>query len=127
MFGLMCAHGEGMEQNFEEAEVWFRRLAEMGDVPGMFELGKLLLVIQSGNEGSIKEGVGLVRKAAELQYPEAMTCLGSMYVDGVGVPRSEIEARKWLEAAAQLGDAEAVAMLDSLKDDSLNAVKNPVE
>ena len=52
--------------------------------------------------------------AAEAGDPRSMLALGRLYLVGVGAPQDYVEAHKWLNLAAGLGEPEAVAERDTL-------------
>ena len=52
--------------------------------------------------------------AARANDTRAMLALGRAFVRGVGVPQDFVEAHKWLNLAAGLGDADAAAERDAL-------------
>ena len=53
----------------------------------------------------------LIGAAAQGQVPAAMFTLSNMLASGEGVAKDEVEARRWLEAAAALGYAAALQQL----------------
>jgi hypothetical protein len=55
-----------------------------------------------------------LRRAAEQDHAGAQYQLGLLYRDGIGVPRSESEAIKWLRLASSWGIAKAKRALDAL-------------
>ncbi|HSI39501.1 MAG TPA: tetratricopeptide repeat protein [Xanthobacteraceae bacterium] len=57
----------------------------------------------------------LARPQAEAGNAAAMTLMGEIYAQGNGVPQDLASAQKWYEAAAKLGDADAMFALGSLK------------
>ena len=58
--------------------------------------------------------VRLLQIAAVRGQKKAQRCLGIMYVKGVGVVRNLVRAEKWLLAAAEQGDGEAMYALSEL-------------
>ncbi len=61
--------------------------------------------------------------AARREVPEAMFILANMLLDGEGVARDEAEARRWLEAAAQMDHAEAWQQLALMEPDPVKAAQ----
>src|SRR5205085_4816720 len=45
------------------------------------------------------------------QDPKAMTLLGELYANGLGVPNNDVEAARWYSLAAERGDREAMFAL----------------
>lgn len=58
-----------------------------------------------------KQAYPIMKQAAELGHPSAMTILGSMFLLGQGVPENGIEAERWLKRALDLGYSEAESVL----------------
>lgn len=54
------------------------------------------------------------QQAAELGSTEAKTCIGDMFLDGVGVERDLLVAEKWLSEAASAGSLDACHSLGRL-------------
>ena len=103
---LMYFNGEGVPQDFTEAEKWWLLAAEQGhaeaqaDLAYMYENG---LGVQDNNEA-----VKWYRKAAEQGNREARYNLGLMYYIGEDI----VQAHVWLGIAAALGDENAQIALD---------------
>src|SRR5215831_4868777 len=51
------------------------------------------------------------RRVNEKQDPRAMTLLGELYANGLGVPLDEVKAAKWYQLAADRGDRDAMFAL----------------
>ncbi|MDE0371739.1 MAG: ankyrin repeat domain-containing protein [Rhodospirillales bacterium] len=64
--------------------------------------------------GRHAEGVTAWQEAARANDSRAMLALGRAFVAGVGVPQDYVEAHKWLNLAAGLGDGAAAAERDAL-------------
>jgi TPR repeat protein len=58
--------------------------------------------------------VRLIQIAAVRGHKKAQRCLGIMYIKGVGVVRNLVRAEKWLLAAAEQSDGEAMYALSEL-------------
>lgn len=59
--------------------------------------------------------------------PAAMTLIGKLYADGLGVARNEAEAARWYERAAALGDREAMFALGLARLEGVGGEKDPKE
>ena len=59
------------------------------------------------NARDFSRAAELYEKAAKLGAIRAMTAYGNILSQGIGVPKDPIEAHKWLEKAADSGDADA--------------------
>lgn len=58
--------------------------------------------------GRHEEAAHMLRKAAELGHGKAMSDLGALYSNGIGVSEDWDEAVKWWTKAVQAGDSEAI-------------------
>jgi tetratricopeptide (TPR) repeat protein len=58
--------------------------------------------------GRHEEAAHMLRKAAELGHGKAMSDLGALYSNGIGVSEDWEEAVKWWTKAVQAGDSEAI-------------------
>jgi hypothetical protein len=56
-------------------------------------------------------GKELFEKAAALSYPAAMTAIGLIYINGLGVPRDDAQALQWLQQAASLKNPRAMTLI----------------
>ncbi len=104
--GGMYQDGKGVEQDYQQALLWFTKAAEAGDVKAQFKLGDMY----ASGEGVAKDqgqAVRWFRKAAEAGNIAAQFNLGQMYVNGEGVPQDFRSAMYWYTKAAEAGDAVA--------------------
>ena len=60
------------------------------------------------NTGRYEEAAQMWKKAAELGHSKAMSDLGALYSNGLGVSEDWEEAVKWWTKAVQAGDSEAI-------------------
>src|SRR5271169_6176462 len=70
--------------------------------------------IRLGEEGKFAEAFPLLTLAARAGIPDAEYRVARSYLDGSGVPRSQVEGARWLQRAASHGYTEAQAMLAAL-------------
>jgi hypothetical protein len=99
----MYYNGEGVIQDYNEAEKWFRKAAEQEWSEAQFNLG----MMYSKGEGvpqDYKEAVKWFTKAAEQGLSKAQFNLGTMYGDGKGVIEDYVEAYKWTLLAGMNGE-----------------------
>lgn len=75
------------------------------------------------NNGEPALAVHWLGVAARREVPEAMFILANMLLDGEGAPKDEAEARRLLEAAAQLEYAEAWQQLALMEPDPVRAAQ----
>jgi TPR repeat protein len=104
--GVMYQEGQGVPQNSQEAEKWFRKASEQGEVHSQHVLGKLYDE-GKGVPQDYQEAVKWYRKAAEQGLAAAQSDLGVMYEKGQGVPQDAQEAVKWYRMAAGRGIPQA--------------------
>ncbi len=83
--------------------------AAAGDPVALFQLASAKL-----DAGDGKEGVKLMRQAAERGLPIAQYRMGKIYEDGILVPKDEAAARRWTERAANGGNRRAMHNLAML-------------
>jgi TPR repeat protein len=62
----------------------------------------------------MKEALRWVQKAADAEYPAAMTLLGTAYLHGRGFAKDEKQAIGWFRKAADRGDSDAIKQLAEL-------------
>ena len=104
--GAMHANGEGVPQDFAEAEIWYRKAAEQNDADTQYQLGSMYS-IGLGIPKDHAEAARWVRKAAEQGFAKAQNHLGSSYVTGEGVPKDYVSAHMWFDLAAAQGHENA--------------------
>ncbi len=95
----------GSEGSYDpvEAERWFRRAAEQGDVSAQMELASLYSTGAPGVPTDAAEVARWYRRAAEQGDAVAQNNLGVLYRDGKGVPQDGAEALRWLLQAFEQG------------------------
>ncbi len=69
---------------------------------------------QAWDAGSVDEAVAQWRAAADEGDRRAMLSLGRLYAQGMGVLQDPVEAHKWFNLAASLGEAAALEERDAL-------------
>lgn len=113
-YGRFCYEGSLVDQDYDEAAVWWLEAAKQGHVKARTQLGHLLrggLGFELEDEQIARRWVEYERSFAEAGDAEAQSNLGRMYEEGRGVDRDESEAERWLRRAAAQGDAEAKLLL----------------
>ena len=111
----VCYHSgrDGIEQDYEQAAIWYQRAAEQGHVRASFYLG-MLYQNGKGAEQNYKKATELFMSAAESGYDKAQINLGIFYVKGIGVPKDYTKAEFWFQKAADQGNKKAVGWLKFL-------------
>ena len=111
--GNLYRDGKGVPQNAYIARDWQEKAAAQGDRDAMYALGSLYQQGALGISGNGQHALAFywLEQAAMRGNPRAQYELGGRYLRGEGVPRSEETALKWWQAAADLGDQEAITAL----------------
>ena len=112
--GLLYDQGLGTPPSVETALGFLRRAASLGHAGACCELGRLLEQGR-GSELQPGEAISAYFAASRLGHPRALVRVARFYLTGApGLAPDAGIARSCLEQAARLGDAEAVALLQSL-------------
>ncbi|GHT42616.1 hypothetical protein FACS189443_5830 [Planctomycetales bacterium] len=119
--GLMYFQGEGVKQDYAEAEKWYRKAAEQGHATVQYSLG-VLYFQGEGVKQDYAEAAKWFRKAAEQGDADAQRILGLMYFKGEGVKQDYAEAAKWFRKAAKQGNADAQRILCGMSFDKKGGV-----
>ena len=125
--GLAYMRLDANEKRFnpEEAASMLTRAADAGDPEAMFELGKLYEQ-GIGVKQDVKRAVELFRKAADLDFADAINDLGFLHFQGgEGVVRDQKRALEFFERAARLRHPEAMFNYAALIDDGVVPGKTP--
>jgi TPR repeat protein len=106
--------GPGIERNFEEAMVWYSRAAAHGNIDAIYSVAWAYFsgegVLQSFSDAAV-----WFEKAVAHCHKKACRNLGKILYFGLGgVPQHVDRGRKLWEQAADLGDAEAAAIIGKL-------------
>ena len=94
--GKVYRDGLGVEPDMGQAELWFRRSAESGNVCSEYILGKLLLA-----HNRTREAVKWLEQAAEHDDQFARYRLGKLYLIGEVVEKDVEQAVDYLTASAE--------------------------
>jgi TPR repeat protein len=97
--GWLYQKGIGSVVDFKKAETWYRRAyEEKSSKLATYYLGNLYLDMKDYSRAQEAFTAGLL-----MEYAPAITCLGQMYVDGIGVSKDLEKARSMFEKATLLG------------------------
>ena len=108
--GRAYFRGEGVQQSYEQAGLWYRKSADQGNLKAMHNLG-ILFLQGLGTPKDEAEGYRWIRMAAEKGDPLSISLCGILLCDGRGVAKNAPEGLIWLHKAAEAGDANALARL----------------
>lgn len=109
--GLIYLRGEGVEQSFEKAFMWFRRGRVNGDALCQYQIG-LMYLHGYGVEQDALKAATYFSAASEQDYPAAQTRLGALFLDQGDVAT----ATKYFDLAARYGWMEAYYYLAEIFD-----------
>ncbi len=92
-------HGKGIEQDYREAEQWYKHSADRGCSRAMWELAK---AYRKGTfvEADFSDYLHFLKKAAGAGIPEARLELALLNISGDMVPRNPRIAFNWMRLAA---------------------------
>ncbi len=93
----------GLSLDYTMAMHWFSNAVANGRISGLNSIG-YLHEHGLGVPRNLQSAVESYRKAAEAGDARAQMNLGRMYLEGSGVGRDPVEARKWFELAVRHGE-----------------------
>ncbi|CZT12524.1 related to HRD3-involved in degradation of Hmg2p [Rhynchosporium agropyri] len=110
--GRMFLRGEGVEQSFEKAQIWFQRGIKSGDAGSQYGMGLMYLEGLGVPKNSVKAQEYL-KTAADQDYSPAQVALGALFLDQ-GTTGDITVATKYFELAARYGQIESYYFLAEL-------------
>ena len=111
--GYLYYVGEGVQQSYEEAVIWYGKAAVQGDRDAQYNYA-VAYAFGEGIKQDYKEAAIWYRRAAEQGHAIAQYSLGISYTYGEGVPQDEKLAAEWFMKSAEAGYENAQAMVGSL-------------
>ena len=108
--GYMSENGIELEQNFEQAIIYYKLAAEQGYANAQLNIGSMYAK-GLGVEQNLVTAVKWYEKAAEQGLPLAQANLGINYLNGHGVRRNSEKALFWLRKASTQGAFQAQSYL----------------
>ena len=105
-------NGIGRPVNYGKALRLYLQLARQGDAGAQFVVGGMYYKGQ-GTDPDQRQGFFWLLKAAEqgVSSPESLAIIGTMYLQGIGVPQNYQEAVKYFERAAAQDNLQAIKNL----------------
>ena len=100
--GRMYNNGEGVAQDYKEAEKWYRKAADQGDADAQDSLGWMYMSGE-GVTQDFEEAAEWYRTAAKQGLADAKNNLGLMYDNGQGVLQDYILTHMWYNLSASNG------------------------
>ncbi|OQV05931.1 Sel1 repeat-containing protein [Cladophialophora immunda] len=117
--GRMLLRGEGMEQNFEKAQTWFKRGIALGDSFAQYHMGLMYRDGLGVSQNGARAG-SYLKAAAEQSLPLAQSALGVLFLD-----QGDIEtAGRYFELAAGAGVMESFYYLAELTNQGVGRERN---
>ncbi|KIW86837.1 uncharacterized protein Z519_12623 [Cladophialophora bantiana CBS 173.52] len=117
--GRMLLRGEGMEQNFEKAQTWFKRGIALGDSFAQYHMGLMYRDGLGVPQDGARAGTYL-KAAAEQSLPLAQSALGVLFLD-----QGDIDtAGRYFELAAGAGVMESFYYLAELTNQGVGRERN---
>ncbi|MBL6936174.1 MAG: sel1 repeat family protein [Alphaproteobacteria bacterium] len=101
--GKLYLHGQGVDQDEEEATRWFARAADNYDLEGIYYLG-MQYNLGRGAPNDYEQAAHYLGLAAEYDHAGAQYFLANMYMYGQGVPEDKREGEALLTRAVANGD-----------------------
>ena len=124
MLGSMYYHGIGVGQNHDKAFEYFEKATKQDYqncseafkkdyIEAKYNLG-VMYIYGEGTRKNRKEGLRLIKEAAELGNVNAQKALGEWHFNGSHVKKDLGKAFHWVEKAAKQGDADAQNIVSAL-------------
>jgi TPR repeat protein len=125
--------GEVVTKDLVQAAHWFTKAAEGGCIYSKLNLG----IMHANGRGVAKDSAksmewfrkamdGL-QKSAEKGNTNSMSMLAEMHRQGLGGPKSDEEAFRWMLKTAEAGDPEGMHRLAEYHNRGIGVAKNPME
>lgn len=105
----MYEQGEGVKKSLPEAEKWYQKAANLGDVFSQDRLGTIYY-----NKKDFKQSYNWYLKAADQGHASSMVSVGNMLKSGEGVTKDLTNAARWFKKAADLGNSDAQTNLAAM-------------
>ena len=115
--GRMFLRGEGVEQSYEKAQIWFNRGIESGDAGSQYGMGLMYLDGLGVPKNTLK-AQQLLKTAADQDYAPAQVSLGALYLDQ-GTTKDISVASQYFDFAARQHHIEAWYYLAELLNEGL--------
>ena len=121
--GMMHIHGEGMEQNYEEAMNCFKKAADDDYAMAEYYLGQMY-ENGFGCDQDYDKAFDWYQKAANQDYAPALNQMGYLYYNGYGVDTDIDQAIYYQKLAAMQGYAAAQINLGYLFENGIGVEQN---
>ena len=118
--GIRHHLGQGVPEDYAEAQRLFEQAAGLGDPEAMFWLGRMHLLGHGPSAASPDADRDAARwffEAARRNHAEAQYYLGLLFMAGTGVQRDEVQALRWIRRSAASGLQAAREFLKGTRDE----------
>ena len=112
--GDIYSEGYGIPKNSAEAEMWYVKAAEQGDVVAQCSLGYMYVNGDGGVAKNDRDAAKWFIKAAEQGDVGAQYHCANMYAEGLGIPQNFVLAYSWANIAAAADREAARDLRDNL-------------
>lgn len=129
--GELYRDGLGVKQDTARAVKLFKKSADCGDPWGTTNLGRCYLE-GTGVKQDPKKGFELLKTASDLGDAGAVPCddaqywIGYCYFNGLGITKSKVKARQWMEKALQADNHNALVFVESHPELNLGNISGPI-
>ncbi|KAI6250624.1 hypothetical protein HI914_00297 [Erysiphe necator] len=120
--GRMFLRGEGVEQSFDKAQIWFQRGIKSADAGSQWGMG-LMLLEGLGMPKNTVRATEYFKAAADQDFAPAQVSLGALYLDQ-GTPGDILVATRYFELAERYGNLEAYYFLAELINQGIGRDRN---
>ncbi len=124
--GTLFETANGVQQDYAQAVLWYRKAAEQNFAKAQYRLG-VLYANGVGVPLDKTQSAAWFQKAAEQGYVYAQEMLGSDYLTGEGVQRDYAEAYFWFDIACASKAREVVAGIRATQRDAAAIYLTPAE
>jgi TPR repeat protein len=114
--GAMYLNGQGVEQDIDQAILWFKKAAEQGVVLAQHNLGAIYLQGVGQQPPDPIEAVHWFTLAAMQGDPRSQYSLGALYFEGLGVEKNLEKSYIWLSLALQVAPKERRKEMEQVRD-----------
>ena len=100
--GLAYANGNGVKQDYFEAENYYKKACDLNERAGCYNLGVIYYHGQTG-EKSIRKAISYFEKTCKLNNWFGCRDLGVIYADGLGVRQDKSKAKEYFGKMCDMG------------------------
>ena len=124
--GDMYNEGKGVGKDYNCARGWYQKAINAGSDKAKKKLDYLKVYKGASlyEQGKYEEALSCFKESAKEGNSDAMTWLGNLYKDGIGVGRDNCKAMSWYVKAADIGNAVAMCNIGWMYDKGLGVDQN---